>query len=322
MVLLTSALFVSIFTLIPVPVLAAGIGWDTAPLGTGPPGTFVSFAAHSTAGAISSCSLVPSYTKFFSPSVAASCNVAGDGQAAGSITGFFKIRAPTEISAANPLPGNLFTYFWALNTNDVTIFDPSVPFVLTQSIGFSLSSSGPWTVGSVPFAVLETQTVYIHGWGFDPDSTGCSYGGLPGGSTELTCSVNAGEMSGGFIPPVTSAGVYPAVIITGNSGFGDISPAATVSVVTGPAITVTPSGGSTGLQVTIRYWFQPIGLRHMQRLLHERRRCTALFVHSRMYSDHCGRLEAALRHIQRRGHRNSGNRLHSAGHGVNRRLRG
>jgi hypothetical protein len=248
MVLLTSALLLSVSSvLVPTPVHAQVV-WDTPPLITGPPGTFVSFAGHSLL-AVTGCSLSATYTKFFSPSLTPVCNVAGDGTAVGSITGFFKVRAPSEISAANPLPGQTFFYSWTVSTNVPTEFITQI-FTVTQSIAFSLSSAGPWTFAP-PFVVMETQPLYIHGWGFDPASTSCTYLGDPPGDTQLPCSVASGEMAGGIIPPVGSAAGSPwTVIITGNSLNGDTA-SLTASVVTGPTIIASPDHGSKGLQVTI-----------------------------------------------------------------------
>ena len=249
--LLTSALFVSISSLaIPPPVYAAGVTFDTFLPVTGPVGTVVSFTAHATLP-VTSCSLSANSPFLFSPSYSSVgfCFVSGDGTGIGAITGSFRVRTQTEISSYTPFPGEAYTVtISAYGVNPVQT--QTNTFTLIASLGFALTNyvGTSWTS---PLTVIETQTVYIHGWGFDAGSSGCSYGGLPPGATTLTCSVNGGEMSGGFIAPAGSAPGSPYTItITGNSGSGDHA-SGDVTIVTGPAIYVNPSSGSTGLLVTI-----------------------------------------------------------------------
>jgi hypothetical protein len=256
--LLTSALFVTVSSFLPTPTYAQDVTLEVwSPL-HGPPGTFVSFSAHMGAGhpvKSGACTLTASSTKFFSPSYSYVCNVVGDGTVLGSITGSFRVRTSSEISTANPLPGVTSVYSvtlsaaYAVGTGTESV---TSTFTVDPVIAFGLSSTGPFTAA----VAMETQPVYVHGWGFDPASTACTlpyFAAGPGG--DVSCQINNGELTGEFIPPVGSALFYPFITVTGNSPSAETATQA-ITIVSGPAIIATPSGvapdiAPLGIKVTL-----------------------------------------------------------------------
>lgn len=220
---------------------------------TGPPGTWVTVTGtlNNTVPSAVKCSFTASHPNFFDdtpPTPAPSCTVTGN-----AIIGAFRVRAPERISPAKQLPGLSYTVtvsFSSLPTG--WAFDPtgnSRSFVVTPRIGFSSSpaTAQPWPSSII---VMDTQVVYVHGWGFNASSTFCTLTALPnaGVITLPSCSISAGELTGQFTVS-NFAGTTQNVTATGNV-FGE-NATGTVTIATGPALQASPPWGAAGMLVTV-----------------------------------------------------------------------
>jgi len=204
------------------------------------------------------CNLTAGHPNFFSPgtgtavagsTVWTSCSVIG-----ADVIGSFHVRDTTEISTTYQLPGLNYTIALRVTANNSThqvVATGYATFKLVPKIQFSYTGAAPW-YSSLIF--MSTQTVYVHGWGFNGTSTGCTYSAQPGpGSiiTAPTCSINAGELTSGQFTLAGGAGTTQNITATGNSGFLSDKAVASLSIVSGPAIQASPKWSSAGTTVTV-----------------------------------------------------------------------
>ena len=267
--MLTSALFVSIYSVTaPTPAQAAGwvgtLSFSSSSLlpNAGPPGTWVTFHAvlsPTPVGYSFTCNLTAGHPNFFSPltgtavagkTVWTSCNVIG-----ADVIGSFKVRDTTEISTSYQLPGFAYTInlqVTASNSTHQVVASGLASFTLTPKIQFSYTNAAPW-YSSIPF--LTSQTVYVHGWGFNSTSTSCTYSAQPGPFASIaaspSCSINAGELTSGQFTLTGGAGTTQNITATGSSSFPSDKAVGQISIVTGPAIQATPRSGAAGITVTV-----------------------------------------------------------------------
>ena len=272
LVLLTSALFISIYSIaVPTPAQAAGyvgdVTFSSSSLlpNVGPPGTWVTFHGvlnpTPSGGYSFTCNLTASHPNFFSPltgtavagkTVWTSCNVIG-----ADVIGSFKVRDTPEISTSFQLPGLNYTINLQVTANNSTrqvVAGGLAFFKVTPKIGFSHTGSTPWYSSLV---VLSTETVYVHGWGFNATSSTCSFTSKPTSFTSIAtapaCSISAGELTNGQFTLIGGAATTQSINATGNTGDPTINyGAGSLGIVSaGTAIQATPKYGTPGMTVTV-----------------------------------------------------------------------
>ena len=273
LVLLTSALFISIYSVaVPTPARAAGyvltsFTFSSSSLlpNAGPPGTWVTFHGvlipTPSGGYSFTCNLTASHPNFFSPltgtavagkTVWTSCNVIG-----ADVIGSFKVRDTTEISTSFQLPGLNYTINLQVTANNSTrqvVAAGLAFFKVTPKIGFSHTGSTPWYSSLV---VLSTETVYVHGWGFNATSSTCTFTSEPTSflsiATAPACSISAGELTNGQFTLIGGAATTQSINATGNTGDPTINyGAGSLGIVSaGTAIQATPKYGTPGMTVTV-----------------------------------------------------------------------
>jgi len=258
-VLLTLALFTSVYSVTaPVPGHAAATDFRISSMtlmpAAGTPGTWVTVAAslNKTLPAGATCSFTASSPNFFSDSSSdRTCTVTGN-----AIIGSFRVRPPEQISVAKQLPGLNYTVQAVVTATGYT-FDgtgSTKSFIVTPRIGLSLISAAaqPWPSSIVAMA---TQTVYVHGWGYNASSTACTYKASPGPfssiATASSCSVNAGEMSGQFTVTAGGVGTTQTIFVNGTAAPATEFATGSLSIAAGPSILLTPSTGAPGTRVSI-----------------------------------------------------------------------
>jgi len=209
LVLLTSALFLSVsFVTSPAPASAANIGFNIESISllpsAGPPGTWVTVTGTLNATvSTTACQFSTSNPNFFSDASSDRTCTAS----AKTFFGSFRVRPPEQISTTKQLPGLNYTISitvsaptgYTFNSTGNTTF-----FIVTPRVGFSTNPSAgqPWPSYVV---AMGTQTVYIHGWGYNATTLNCVFFNATdstsldtGNFTSQLCGVNAGELTGQF----------------------------------------------------------------------------------------------------------------------------
>jgi len=252
LVLLTSALFISVYSVVvPTPVQAATVTLNSLNLfpNIGPPGqwVFVTGILNKTLTS-GSCSFTASSPNLISSASPGFCSVSGN-----TIIGSFKVTAPEEISVSKQLPGMAYQVGVTVVATGVTYLSAnSTRFTVTPRIGFSHTGAAPWEASKI---VMSVQTVYVHGWGYNASSVFCSYRNATGTTdpvgtliTAPSCSINAGELSGQF---TMMGGAGKTVYINATGNHKNENATGALSIVSGPAIQVTPGWASRGMTVTV-----------------------------------------------------------------------
>jgi hypothetical protein len=191
----------------------------------GPAGTWVTVTGtlNVTLSTSASCTFSASSPYFFSDSSSDRfCTASGN-----SVFGSFRVRPPEQISTSKPLPR--LTYVISVTVTAPTGYafssaDNTKSFNVTPRIGFSTSSSAsqPWPSYVVP---MGTDTVYVHGWGYNATTLNCKFQDnatlLVLNSTlavSQLCSVNAGELTGQFTLNGTTTKFYGKTLVIRASG--------------------------------------------------------------------------------------------------------
>ena len=248
--LLLSSLFVTVSSVtVPTRAHAATVTVNQLNLlpNTGPPGTWVTVTAtlNRTLSSPATCSFTANHPYFFS-SAAQLCLVSGN-----SVIGAFKVRGPEEIDVSHQLPGLAYQVGLTVTKTGVAFLAAnSTAFTITPKIGFSLTGVAPY--GSWPSSILamSTQTVNVHGWGYNASSTFCTFSAKenPGVIASPFCSISAGELTGQFTLN-NFAGTTQTINATGN--WKKENATGTVTIATGPALQASPPFGAAGIQVTL-----------------------------------------------------------------------
>jgi hypothetical protein len=171
------------------------------------------------------------------------------------VIGTFRIITSNEISVSKQLPGLAYSIGVAVSKTGLNyINNRTSTFTVTPSVGLSNTGAAPYSPSIV---VMSTQTVLVHGWGYNASSTFCYYrNAITGGLDPVTsgligttsCSVNAGELTGQFTM-LGGAGTTVYLNVTGN--FKHENATGSLSIVSGPAIQVSPRYASSGMTVTV-----------------------------------------------------------------------
>jgi len=167
--------------------------------------------------------------------------------------GSFKVRASTEMSSVYQLPGLTYTVTLRVRLQNTTIIGSgSALFVVTPKIGFSLTGATPYGPWPSSILAMTTQTVYVHGWGYNASSTFCDLSSDPTTTVvaSKSCSISAGELTGQFtLAAGQGVGTTQTINATGKprneNGTG------TVTIASGPALQASPPFGAAGIQVTL-----------------------------------------------------------------------
>ncbi|MCJ7767748.1 hypothetical protein MUP79_05120, partial [Candidatus Bathyarchaeota archaeon] len=225
----------------------------------GPAATWVTVTGTLNATILSTtCTFSASSPYFFSDSASDRfCTASGN-----SFFGSFRVRPPEQISTSKPLPG--LTYVISITVTAPTGYafnstGNTTSFKVTPRVGFSTSSSAsqPWPSYVV---AMMTDTVYVHGWGYNATTLNCQFldnSTLSVFNTTLAvsqlCSVNAGELTGQFTLNGTTTKFYGKTLVIRAKGIPLNEWATGTMIITHPVTkaVLTPSHGPPNTLVTV-----------------------------------------------------------------------